>query len=580
MAILNGDANANILTGGDEADTIYGLEGNDRIFGMGGSDLLYGGAGDDTLHAGNDTVLASDGSLNLLYGGAGNDLLINSVFNTSDVALYGDSGDDYLYLAEHGSTYLRAAYGGTGNDLVMADFSGISDIEVRGGAGIDRLVFGYVKSGTGPIRFDLAPDMLFTDPVTGHTASFTSFECVDLAFGAERDVVHTGRFADNIDVGAGRNAVFAGAGDDTVSYLPGQVNHLYGGAGVDTLGLFWRDLKKDLGALHFTVDPVTGEANDGFGSVLKGFENFIIEAPTHDAYVEFGAGNDLFKWGAGDDTIYGGAGNDTLEGSDGADGLFGGVGDDSLTSGPGSDSLYGGVGNDILHGGASATLWGDAGEDTLYGGGGAVLLGGGGDDLMQGKSGDRLLGGNGNDHLISLGSSSLDGGTGADLLEGGYGSDSLYGGAGNDRLSTVLSTIDFDIDVLDGGDGDDSLTLGYCGASLTGGAGADQFIFPSLAPIWNDQQISTIRDFESGEDRLVFHEIYFISLTPGALASAMLATDQATGTKPQFVQSYEAATDTTHLSFDQDGAGSAFAPLAIIDFTGHVVLTTADFFIL
>ena len=82
--ILNGTADADVITGGTGNDQISGKAGNDILSGAAGDDEITGGDGVDTLHGGdgNDT----------LYG-AGNGALD---FYSADV-LYGDAGMDTLY---------------------------------------------------------------------------------------------------------------------------------------------------------------------------------------------------------------------------------------------------------------------------------------------------------------------------------------------------------------------------------------------------------------------------------------------------------------------------------------------------
>ena len=104
------------------------------------------------------------------------------------------------------------------------------------------------------------------------------------------------------------------------------------------------------------------------------------------------------------------------------------------------------------------------GADSVYGGDGNDYIdGAGGDDTLRGQVGqDVLIGGAGNDVLR--------GGGAKDDLDGGAGDDTLFGGAGQDEL--------------DGGTGDDT---------LTGGGGSDTFVFGGT-----DFGADTITDFDAG----------------------------------------------------------------------------------
>jgi Ca2+-binding RTX toxin-like protein len=95
------------------------------------------------------------------------------------------------------------------------------------------------------------------------------------------------------------------------------------------------------------------------------------------------------------------------------------------------------------------TIDGGSGNDVLLGGSGDdLIIGGAGDDLMAGQAGnDMLLAGDGRDDLF--------GGSGDDVLVAGDADDLLYGGSGRDLLIGGQ-----DNDWLDGGSDDDILIGG------------------------------------------------------------------------------------------------------------------------
>jgi Ca2+-binding RTX toxin-like protein len=97
----------------------------------------------------------------------------------------------------------------------------------------------------------------------------------------------------------------------------------------------------------------------------------------------------------------------------------------------------------------STTIDGGSGCDMLTGGSGRdLILGGSGDDLLAGHGGDDvLLAGSGRDDLF--------GGSGDDVLVAGDNDDLLYGGSGRDLLVGGQ-----DNDYLDGGSDDDILIGG------------------------------------------------------------------------------------------------------------------------
>lgn len=163
----------------------------------------------------------------------------------------------------------------------------------------------------------------------------------------------------------------------------------------------------------------------------------------------------------------------TLSGADGSDTLTGGRGNDSIIGGNGSDSLSGGGGND--------TVSGELGSDTLDGGTGTdrlqetgdvnfkltnTTLSGLGSDTLKMIETVRLTGGAGNNRLdasgFTLGSVTLDGGEGHDVLFGGSKNDSLIGGGGRDLLIGGTG-----IDVLNGNAGDDILIGGTITSAIS-----------------------------------------------------------------------------------------------------------------
>ena len=335
-------------------------------------------------------------------------------------------------------------------------------------------------------------------------------------------------------------------------------------------------------------------------------------------------GNDTLYGDAGNDTLYGQDGNDTLYGGAGDDTLFGGAGNDTLYGGDGNDFLRGNEGADYMEGGAGDDIYyvDDAGDrvyeradqgidevrSTISVGLGANVenlrmlgtdnIDGRGNDLdnkMVGNSGNNYLRGfGGDDQLFGLdGDDTLNGGTGNDLLDGGNGSDTVSfklgatvgatadlanvraqdTGYGLDTFRSIenLEGTDFNdvlsgnnaANVLSGLGGNDTLRGRGGDDTLTGGAGADRFVFEAASANGTD----TIRDFQSGLDKLVF------STEDGYAAGAGLTFGKgAVGSNAQFV--YDA--QTRSLFYDADGAGGAAATkLAVLTGVG-VNVTAAD----
>ena len=209
------------------------------------------------------------------------------------------------------------------------------------------------------------------------------------------------------------------------------------------------------------------------------------------------AGDDELYGDDGDDLLYGAGGDDLLDDGAGNDQAFGGTGWDTFTAGAGDDVMIGGpdsedasiqnavdysnstapvvidlradsatgFGDDLVKHIWSATgspfddaisgtrvadtLAGGCGNDQLYGMRGDDLLFGSFDDggpvcdSLMSRDDDGIYGGPGNDlfrgeYSQHIGTDTLLGGTGDDILSSNGGRESFYGGDGTDTLSAVL----------------------------------------------------------------------------------------------------------------------------------------------
>ncbi len=138
IAGLGGD---DAINGGDGEDVICGGPGNDTIQGQGDEDILLGEEGDDILDGGEGGCCnyATNTGDDVLSGGPGNDVLHSSDFPQAGNSLYGDQGDDRLYLWAAGAAIGARGYadGGNGNDMIF-QYSG--DAMLIGGNGDDLIV--------------------------------------------------------------------------------------------------------------------------------------------------------------------------------------------------------------------------------------------------------------------------------------------------------------------------------------------------------------------------------------------------------------------------------------------------------
>ena len=522
------DSTHNVLNGGDGNDTIYAGGGNDTINGDAGDDQIwagsstaYGGDGNDTIHGSgavmngdaDDDLIFADGGDNKLYGGDGNDYLQgnsgsdvlyggggnDTLYGSNGIdtetgtnALYGEAGDDTFFVGAHDSTL----DGGDGNDTFVMPSSPPTSAHISGGAGLDTL------SCVGSLdlsAIDMDGIEQFTSdwPYCVFSMSATALNGVTLLK------------AQTVNVTAAGTAHITGATIDVSQtfelMVPGITLDFTGSTG------------------HISVS-----GSNGTDIVTLGATGGFVSGYGGDDIINGGDGNDYLCGGDGNDTLLGGDGADLLSGEDGDDSLVAGGGMDTVLGGAGNDtfdmgaaftaadSIDGGAGTDtlLLNGnyatgvvlgpttltnvetirvaaghsykltsndatvaaGGVLTVDGsslassyslnfdgsaetDGAFDLIGGAGKDVLTGGAGNDtLVGGDNRDTLTGGAGNDRLVGGdGSDVLSGGDGNDMIDPGTGNDTVYGGDGNDTIDAGADLIA--ADSIDGGAGTDTLLL-------------------------------------------------------------------------------------------------------------------------
>ena len=373
--------------------------------------------------------------------------------------------------------------------------------------------------------------------------------------GSGNDTLLGGDGADTLSGGADGADVLQGAlGDDVLTLLagsPGLTSTVSGGAGIDTLQLFWAD---DPSAVSISLASRTASSASGLSVTFSGIERLVAQT------------------GNGADTILGGNDNDSVFVQGGANVVDLMGGDDTVAYVPNTAStLSGGAGDDLLEVyAADFPLYFivDAQDGSVDDGQLSVIDGFERYAVHGGATDDIAVTGAGSDFLYGLGGSdTLVGGGGNDSIWGGRGDDLIRGGGGNDRLGG-----DRGADSLFGGAGRDILNASRDGAELTGGAGDDRFVFRTnaLGPTW-------ITDFESGSDQLVLAAFYAPGYgVPGPLPADRLSFDAAVGTQGQFILSYDGSTDRSVLVWDRNGSTPAGGVDLITYFSGHVTLVASD----
>ncbi len=456
------------------------------------------------------------------------------------------------------------------DDLIKA-FAG--DDEIVAGQGNDRVFAGdgndYVDAGDG------------NDTIYGGSG-------VDRLYGGTgSNYIYGGTDSDLIVVGDpnfdSENFAFGGRGHDFFLAFDRGDHSLYGGAGIDTMGLLWFN-NGLYGPVEINMSAPTPFARTAAGPevAFSGIEQLMLIA------------------GAGDDTVTGGRYGDALYVSEGNNLIDASGGDDLVEYiTDGTSTLEGGAGND--------TLSAMAADFALYfvvgGSGGAVddgqlsvitgfeqyqAIGGLYDDFASlGTLDDKFVGNGGNDTAFGMdGNDSLQGDSGRDSLNGGAGNDTIWGGGMDDTLDggdgNDLLRGGFGADQLDGGDGNDRLIGGKGADTMTGGNGADRFVFNT-----NENDFDLITDFETGVD-LIRHWTAtlqsfdypngedYTTYAGGYADSSFFSVGAAVGNAAQFVLIYHSQHNETWLHWDSNGENPAGGTDVLIRFTGEVTVVASD----
>jgi uncharacterized protein (DUF2141 family) len=393
----------------------WGGDGNDSLTGASGADALRGGAGDDSLRGGlgNDTLDGGTGLNSLSESG-------NVSFTLTSTSLTGVGTDTLANLQIANLT------GGTSaNTFTVSGWKGSGSIV--GGGGTDVIV----KSA----------DVDFTISNTGLQTS----DGMNLTL--------NGLLAATLTGGVGNNSFTVGGWTGTAT--------LAGGTGTDALNVT-RDVSMTLTTAALTAT--------GYGKLtLSGFEvaNLTGGASSNTFTISSWNGSGSLVGGGGSDVVVATrdanftltdaslvASNNltmTLAGITGA-ALTGGTGNNSfnLSGWSGSGTINGSTGTDaiVVVRDTNMTLTNTslalAGLPTI------TLAAVESANLSGGDSANRL-----NASAFTLGTVTLQGGNGDDVLIGGAGKDSLSGGAGRDLLIGGGG-----IDTLRGDGGDDILIGG------------------------------------------------------------------------------------------------------------------------
>ncbi|MFJ4453914.1 cadherin-like domain-containing protein [Pseudomonas sp. NPDC089392] len=369
---LVGGLGNDLLDGGNGNDRLYGGEGDDRYIvnatgdvvvenAQGGRDLVeasisyvLGANVEDLLLKGTaglsgtgnalDNVLTGNSGNNVLTGGAGNDMLDGGAGRDTlrggegnDVYLVDDARDTVTELAGQGTDIVRStaasytlgnnvenlvlvgsALSGTGNGLNNVITGNAQNNLLDGGAGADTLIGG---DGDDTYTVDNADDRVVetTQGAVGGIDTVYSY--------LENGTLVLADNIENARIFAKGASHITGNSLDNLIYAGNGVNHIDGGAGIDTLAYTYAPVKGGKGiTLTLSESSATTASGSSGADVVMSIENVIGSNYA-----------DNLTGSHGDNVLDGGKGNDQLFGGDGNDTLIGGLGKDILTGGAGAD---------------------------------------------------------------------------------------------------------------------------------------------------------------------------------------------------------------------------------------------------
>jgi Ca2+-binding RTX toxin-like protein len=251
--------------------TVWGSRGNDSIIigSCGGSHaVVYGGAHDDFIF-----TWLNHGGFSRLHGGDGRDQLI--VNEGGRAFLYGGPNHDFLsyntYVDDDRSSPTDSieARGGSGNDTIRP--SGMYGVEdaVFGESGNDTLAMAEGDSNF----FDMAAcAMCDLERVIGTSGD-------DVIYGDEdANTIWSGGGNDTIDPRGGHDYVYSGAGDDTVTSRDGVHDTIRCGEGL--LDTVFADRRESLGECEVVHRPATAGVARAIGARAgSARRGDVVEAP-------------------------------------------------------------------------------------------------------------------------------------------------------------------------------------------------------------------------------------------------------------------------------------------------------------
>ncbi len=229
-SLISGTAGNDYLYGTTFSDAIEGGAGNDHIEGGNGNDKLTGDAGNDNLNggAGNDTLI----------GGTGNDIMTGGLGNDTYMFGRGDGQDVVQHEYATDTTRLDAIRFGAGisqADVVMTRSEWDLMITISGTTDSIKVPY-FFWSETPANSYNPVQQLQFADgSVLSAQQVFDKVKSAPVLINGTtgNDYLYGTGFNDQMNGGAGNDHLYGNNGNDTLT--GGSGDAMYGGAGDDTI---------------------------------------------------------------------------------------------------------------------------------------------------------------------------------------------------------------------------------------------------------------------------------------------------------------------------------------------------------
>ena len=292
-SVINGTADADLITSREEGAILNGFGGGDTLIGRAGDDILRPGAGDDTVRGegGVDTVDYSTATARV-------SVALDST-NMIGEATGADIGNDFLFSIEN-------VVGGAGNDFLIGSRG---NNVLIGGAGADFMIGltgddNYEINDTGDVVTERVGE---GDDVVYASINFDIPENVEVLImtgggdlrtngTANRDIIE-GNAGDNYINGAGGFDVMRGGlGDDTYSVdnIDDAIVEISGGGEDIVYSSIDFQLSENLETLVLRENALIGFGSDGDNRIFGDDGTNVLFGRGGTDYLEGLGGDDIF----------------------------------------------------------------------------------------------------------------------------------------------------------------------------------------------------------------------------------------------------------------------------------------------